>query len=231
MRLVPALLAILIGFSIAPASALGPEKWMGNYTGPGTVVASFGFIGSTNEQQATFVDNGAIVCEDVNGDQVYEKSRGGTCIPFQQMDDGSARFDSILVEDALAHTDVAFQVCVDMNADNLCGSGVFANGLVGSGPCPDLILFSHSSSTGRFDNPMWVDHQAIVGQWASCTGGTGFAGYVVILCAGAHQVRSDPEAHTHEATFGQVYATFGGTPASGDYCGSPVAVKAYEVLG
>lgn len=223
MRKTLVLLTLLaIGTPAVLASSHGPLTWAGSYAGPGSIVTSFSFVPG-NEAQATFVDNGAVVCEDTNGDGIYDSGRGGTCIPFANM----GYDDSIYVVDALENENVAYQVCVDMNGDGVCGIDA-ANGTIGF--CRDAIFFSHSSFTGGFDNPMYVDTPGLASQQAMCGGSGGFQGYVVILCAGAHQTFGDPDGHTHEATIGQVYTTFGASKPHGDYCGSPVAAKAYRVI-
>lgn len=225
MRTILTILTIgILAFTATTHAAPGAGPWAASYAGPGSIVASFDLGGPNTEGSATFVDNGAIVCEDVDGDGIYEKGRGGTCISFAQFH--ATGMDSILVEDALAYRDVAFQVCVDANGDGVCGDGFF-NDPFATG-CRDIIYFSHSSFTGGYSNPMYMPYWAEQ-HFYNCGYG-GFPGYIVILCAGAHQTQGDPTGHTHEVTFGQTYLDWGGAWPSGDYCGAPTAVKAYQLI-
>lgn len=196
-----------------------PAEHHGGYVGPGTLVAAFSAASPGAEASATFVDNGAVVCEDTDGDGTYDKGNGGLCIHFWEM-----RGDSILVEDALAYRDVAFQVCVDANGDGICGSSAFSDPLGLSG-CRDALVFSHNGFNGGFDNPMYLPSFLEQAYW-QC-GGLGFPGYIVIICAGAHQTFGDPDGHTHTVAFGQVYSTYEGTWPKGDYCGAPTDAKKY----
>lgn len=217
--------AILILLTLATltttaVSTSWPAPWEhhGGYVGPGTVVAAFSAVPG-RDAAATFVDNGAVVCEDTNGDGTYDKGNGGLCIHFWEV-----QGDSILVEDALAFRDVAFQLCVDANGDGICGSSNFSDPL-GINGCRDEIVFSHNSFDGGFDNPMLIPRHLENAFWMC--GGVGFPGYIVIICSGAHQTFGDADGHTHQVAFGQVYSTYGGTHPRGDYCGSPTDAKKY----
>lgn len=180
----------------------------GTYVGAGSVVVS---ENTGSGLPPTLLDNGAVVCHDANGDGSPESGEGGLCIPFADLNG-----DGILVKDESLGLRVAFQVCIDNNGDGVCGG----NGQEGfSEPCGDAIFFSHESRTNGFHNPLWVPLQ---GFNPGCDVGQ-FPGYIVIVCAGAHQT------HSHQVTQGTITSVPSGT-GFGDFCGAPTAAKAYTIV-
>jgi hypothetical protein len=139
------------------------------------------------------VDDGSVVCN--NGHNV---GVGGFCTSF-----GAG--DAIAVADAVAGTDVAFQVCVDNSGDGVCTSPD------DSGPCADQVFFSHDDA-GNFFNPIGP----LPTGFAHGCGGGPWNGYVVFLCEGTHVAGAS--AHTHAATTGTGRLTTGGE-GTGTFCG------------
>ena len=143
------------------------------------------------------VDEGSVVCN--NGDNV---GVGGFCMSF-----GSG--NAIGVFDDVAGTDVAFQVCVDNNADGVCTSPDM-------GTCADVVTFSHDDN-GAFYNPVGP---VPTGFTPGCGGPGAWDGYVVFVCQGTHV--SGLGAHTHPATGGSGRLTSGGE-GNGTFCGGSYA--------
>jgi hypothetical protein len=168
----------------------------------------------------TIVDNGGVVCRGTSGDGI-----GGGCLPFPA---GETRGVFIRVADDVAGAAVAFQVCIDNNGDGICG------GPIQQDACQDQIFFSHNDE-GRFFNALGPLPKSFL---QGCAANGGFAGYVVLLCTGAHEVRGT--AHTHSLTqgaigfapFGTGYGNFcGGGGAGGETgLGQPAVAKAYTVV-
>ena len=217
MTLRPLLLALLVGTCVLSAVTAGPAPpGTGHYQGPGVIVAA-------SAGDPPFVDNGAVVCQDTDDDQVPDHGQGGVCIPFTLL-----AGDSVKVLDAspLIGANVAFQVCVDVSGDGVCTfGGNFSD-------CErDIIYFSHETSSGANHNPLYVDPALSFATFQEC-GSQGFPGYVVIVCAGVHaQARAGAGAgHTHEATEGFVQGALTGGTGQGDFCGAPTAFKPYVVL-
>lgn len=227
MKNVLIVLATTVVLALPLTGAL-PGDPPATYHGAGTVVvASSGAIGPvTLGSGFTIVDVGLLSCHNTPGGegqpnpQPSFSGNGGACIPF-----GAMQGNALLVTDNVHNTDVAFQVCVDIDGDSLC------TGPTGA-PCGDQILFSHDTTTGAFHNPLFV--LPLQNAYSFC-GGAGFPGYIVILCAGAHQDEptfppTNPSGtHTHEVTAGTIEGAWATSPASGDFCGAPTAVKAYSV--
>ena len=162
-----------------------------SYTAGGTAVVK-------QAGQPRAADEGVMACSATTGQGI-----GGACISFGHK-------DSILVTDAVAGRDVAFQVCIDNNGDGRCVSPSFDR------QCPDQIFFSHEDG-GRFFNPLgplptsWKD---------GCPGGP-FKGYVIFICNGVHEGAasgaSEPP-HVHPASTGTAMLTGEGT-GFGNFCG------------
>lgn len=214
-------LAVALGLGLVTASSalVGAADGGFTYHGPGVVVA--------DEGGSTFVDNGAVVCEDTDGDGVHEQGQGGVCIPFNAASPISSN-PAIHVSDDLVGEDVAFQVCVDNDGDGRCGFrtkevGGVAKELPGNDPgCFDEIRFSHGDDESNI-NPLSVPD----GFQDGCADNGGFAGWVVMICAGAH-APTDHGSHPHEATDGTVQLTsVSSKTGQGDFCGGPTAEKAY----
>ena len=174
-----------------------------NYAGATTAVA-----------KNAGVDDGVVVCTSTG------TSLGGGCLPF-------GAFDSVLVQDDVMGTQLAFQVCVDNNGDGRCGGGQQGE------PCADDIFFSHDDR-GSFFNALGPLPQ---GFRPGCEGSAGFPGYVVFLCEGAHiagggtGLPAGGTPHFHAATTGSITGTIGGT-GFGNFCfpAQPFQVKEYIVL-
>jgi hypothetical protein len=184
----------------------------GTYTGAGSVVLS----NPLGANPVTLLDNGAVVCHTAS-----RQGTGGLCIPFSDL----GTDDSVLVSDDQVGSAAIFQVCVDNDGDGVCGGG--KRGDPGSNDlCSDRIVFSHSRD-GANANPMRlpVDGKFLYDNFCGANGG--FAGYIVIICAGTHADESG--VHEHIASAGTVTTTTGGVVPSGDFCGGPVAAKAYIV--
>lgn len=219
------ILFLTLGLTLAATLAAAGPAPLAHYSGAGTVVTSFDLL----QRQLTVVDNGAVVCRDADGDGRHESGQGGACIRFGDLDG-----DSILVEDAQHGLEVAFQVCLDMDGDGACtgGGGEGASGsvlprspLAEETRCSDAIIFSHSSFDGSFANPLNVGWMRSYWDWCGASPDA-FPGYVVILCAGIHKDVGSALPHTHEVTTGAIHGTHGGGHG-GDFCGGPVASKAY----
>ncbi|HWL35159.1 MAG TPA: hypothetical protein VNQ77_03100 [Frankiaceae bacterium] len=144
------------------------------------------------EDGQTTADEGSVVCN--NGDNV---GVGGFCVPFTG---GNA----VAVFDASLGEDVPFQVCVDNSGDGLCTSPE-------SGPCADVIAFSHNDA-GQFFNPLGP----VPTGFAPGCGGGPWNGFVVFLCEGAHVQGGVPHPHTPTTGTGRV--TTGGE-GLGTFCG------------
>jgi hypothetical protein len=194
-----AFLAIAVG----GAQGFGPTA---QYVGSHTVVIK-GLPTDTK-------DRGSVIC---NSDGA---SIGGGCIPFNPLVG-----DSIRVDDDLAGTAVAFQVCIDNNGDGLCGGQREGPGAF----CADQLYYSHGDA-GTFDNPLGPLPMTFR---PGCPGG--FAGYVVFVCVGIHAVEGHPP-HQHIAPKGMITLTTGGTgvigdKSVGDFCGGTVETppKPYTV--
>lgn len=230
MRLTLKIGALAIGLLAAtaafPAQAHGSvPAGLGHYEGAGSIVASPGSIGTpgTAGTPPTLVDNGAVVCRDTNGDGAPDHGRGGACLRFADI---PASRDSIYVhDDAVADSQLAFQVCIDNNGDGICG-GAGGRDSAGDKCGVDTIFFSHAFD-GSNHNPLWLPRESIEQTYWECNPAGGFPGYVVILCAGVHNGMSG--LHDHQATTGTVKPVAGGT-GFGDFCGAPTAAKAYEVV-
>ncbi|HEX2021828.1 MAG TPA: hypothetical protein VHH36_03895, partial [Candidatus Thermoplasmatota archaeon] len=153
-------LAALAACVLFTSLAHGGGPALATWEGAGTIVTSFNVIGGP----ITVADNGAVACIDADDDGDHESGRGGACIAFEDVSG-----DSLLVTDDEHGTDIAFQVCVDVNGDGICGlvGGGDANGdgipdvfadNDGDGvpdgfnaPCSDRLVFSHGSG-GDFSN-------------------------------------------------------------------------------
>lgn len=181
---------------------------LSGYIGGGTFVA--------RTQFGTLVDDGGVICQGSAGDGI-----GGGCLPFPT--DGQEGFVGVL--DDAAGKAVAFQVCIDNDGDGICGGPGRADGT-----CADDISFSHTDD-GRFFNALGPLPTSFL---RGCRGG--FPGYVVLLCAGAHEVEGS--AHSHAVTQGKIalrptgsgFGDFCGGGGSGGAAGPNVAAKAYRVV-
>ena len=179
---------------IAPDEVTPPEAYLDDrYAAGGTAVGRVG--------GQTFVDNGGAVC-----DRTHRAGSGGVCLPF-----GGG--NGVEVLDAVHGQNVAFQVCVDNNHDNICGFSPFD--AVGSttGPCADDIVFSHNDA-GAFYNPVGPVPGGFRTGCATPAGSRSWNGYVVMLCEGAH------DTHQHPATTGTARVT-GSPEGVGTFCGAP----------
>lgn len=172
------------------ASLLAAPALAGSYVGGGTFVAKTSF--------GTLLDNGGVVCENTRGDGI-----GGGCLMFPEH--RQFEFSFVEVRDAKADREVAFQVCIDNDGNGICGGPVL------DPRCRDQIFFSHGDD-GRFYNPLGP---LPVSRLPGCEHG-GFAGYVVLLCQGAHEVKG--ESHTHSVTHGTIQRAFEGS-GYGNFCG------------
>lgn len=222
MNLRPVLLVLLLSVPLLAAGAVPAAPSARTYAGAGTVVTSFELGTGTARIEA--LDNGAVVCRDADRDGFYESGSGGVCIPFEQLGG-----DAVYVHDeTVPDRELSFQVCVDNNGDGVC-SGDGERGAYQPGICNDRIYFSHSSFGGNV-NPLFVNPANTKSYWAACNKG-GFPGYVVIVCAGAHNDFGGGNPHTHQATRGVVTGAFlGGNTGGGDFCGGVTAAKAYRVV-
>ncbi len=164
-----------------------------DYVAGGTAVAK-------TAGQPPLVDSGVLQCSASTGDGV-----GGACLPF-----GALALDAVLVKDAVAGRQVAFQVCIDNDGDSVCTSPGIGK------PCDDLVVFSHDDA-GNFFNPLGPLPPGFA---PGCPGGP-FPGYVVFLCEGVHasaEGTNDLTPHAHPATTGTATLASGGT-GFGDFCG------------
>lgn len=210
-----ALLAAVVAISLAAVpGVLAVSAY--SYDGPGVVVL--------DAQRATIADNGAVVCEDADGDGVPEKGTGGVCIPFDQLPDtDSGEHPAVRVVDDEVGESVAFQVCVDNDGDGVCTFGLKENPVGDPAECFDEIRFSHGDGVNV--NPLAVpDGFAFPG----CADNGGFPGVIVAICAGAHESASEG-AHSHEATAGSAQTTTTTDTSTGDFCGARSSAKAYVV--
>lgn len=183
-------------------------------TGPALAGYTLGGTFVVKTQSGTLVDNGAVVCQGMNGDGV-----GGGCLPFP----ADGRLGFVGVVDDSAGSEVAFQVCIDNNGDGICGGPQSAE-------CPDQIFFSHADG-GKFFNPLGpLPTKTLCAQ--------GHQGYVILLCTGEHQDETLP--HTHSLTQGLIYPASNGS-GYGNFCGgggtgTPTGIerdavaKAYKVV-
>jgi hypothetical protein len=164
------------------------------YTGGGTVVVK-------QSGQSPAADEGVLVCSSTGGMSV-----GGGCLSFGT----NPLASSVLVQDNVSGTQVAFQVCIDNNHDGRCVSP-------DEGPCADQIFFSHNDE-GLFFNPLGP---LPIKPKDGCPGGV-WNGYVVFLCNGVHAAGNDGSSgtnHSHPATAGHMIQL--DTPGSGfgNFCG------------
>ncbi len=171
-----------------------------------TYVGGATFVGR-DDSAGQVLDAGGVMCNEGSGDGV-----GGACFPWSSLAPGQVY---VSVDDVVAGSDVAFQVCVDNNGDGLCGDvggvnspGISAN--VDIGGCRDTILFSHDDQ-GNFFNPLGALPTAFP---QGCDGG--FPGWIVFICAGAHD--DGQTTHTHEVTSGTVTPAYSGS-GTGTFCG------------
>jgi hypothetical protein len=140
------------------------------------------------------VDDGVVVCTSSG------VSVGGGCLPF-------GPFSGIAVNDAMAGTTVAYQVCIDNNGDRAC---TFDR----QDPCADDLYFSHDDD-GNFFLPVGPLRQ---GFRPGCNPGGAFPGYIVFLCQAVHVPREPPgPPHSHLATQGTITGVQGGA-GSGNFC-------------
>lgn len=195
------------------------------YVGAATLVA--------REDGQTVFDNGAVLCSAAVASDVYAMltggsqgvGAGGVCMPF----DGSGTVS--VVDPTLSDPEeVAFQVCIDNDQDNLCSLPETPSW---DPLCPDWIRFSHKGPPAAWANPMANIPTSLLG--GSCPGPQlgAWDGIIVFVCSGVH------ETHEHKTAAGQVTTgVSGGTDgfdASNEadvYCGPPPgvpAVKAYAV--
>ena len=196
-----------------PGEALTPNS--GYYSGAGTIV--LGATGSGETDQLILVDNGAVTCTSTNFATGASAGIGGVCIPFNDLGG-----DAVYVKDNSHGTDMAFQVCVDMDGDNICTGNSESGQFSG---CQDHIVFSHNSFSGDFINPLYIP-PIFRSDYYMC-GSAGFEGYIVIICAGLDSV---PAPHQHEASNGDVFGVTAGPTGFGTFCGGPTAAKAYAVV-
>lgn len=191
---------LVIVLSVVAAPRIVGAQSAERYVAGGTVVVK-------DSSAPPRVDSGVVVCS--HGSQA---GVGGACVPF------GAATDSILVQDDVSGTAMAFQVCIDNDGDGVCTSPDFK-------PCGDDVFFSHGD--GKFFNPLGPLPTSFRG---GCAGGS-FPGYVVFLCEGVHADAASG-AHVHPATTGSVTGTRGGT-GFGDFCGGArenPSRKSYIVL-
>lgn len=174
---------------LATVLCLATPAFAGSYLAGGTFVVKNEF--------GTVLDNGGVVCTDLAGNGV-----GGGCLPFPKGAEGFVH-----VYDNLAGRDVAFQVCIDNNADGICGGPQLDE------RCRDQIFFSHADG-GAFFNPLGP---LPAGFLRGCGVGAPHAGYVVLLCQGVHD-DAQLGPHEHRLSAGQIgLASFG--TGYGDFCG------------
>ncbi|HVF06310.1 MAG TPA: hypothetical protein VNA20_15820 [Frankiaceae bacterium] len=157
-----------------------------------------GGTAASRENGTTRVDEGTVVCNNGNNEGV-----GGFCTSF-----GGG--NAMAVFDAVSGTDVAYQVCIDNNADGFCTSPD------PDWSCPDYIAFSHDDD-GAFYNPVGP---LPTGFSPGCGGSRAWQGYVVFLCEGSHVDGITP--HVHPATTGTGRVTTGGE-GTGTFCGGSYA--------
>lgn len=181
---------LLIGLVAAPSLA-------SNYAGGATFVAR-------DDSAGQLVDAGGMMCYEDTGDGV-----GGACIRWDELAPGE---EYAAIDDVLAGTNVAFQVCVDNNGDGLCGDTPATAGTAGSvfGRCRDTILFSHDDD-GNFFNPLGPLPLAFD---QGCDGG--FPGWILFLCEGGHD--DGNSVHTHSVTSGTFTPSTTGS-GKGTFCG------------
>ncbi|HEX9697238.1 MAG TPA: hypothetical protein VGB64_13110 [Actinomycetota bacterium] len=170
----------------------------------------------------TAVDEGAAACLVGTGTGI-----GGGCLPFGA---GTAVevIDALGIPTGTEH-EVAFQVCIDNNADLKCTSGGASQTL----PCHDEVFFSHSDD-GLFFNPLGPLPGA---RSPGCPTG-GWNGYVVFICQGVHTGQgpfpgTSGSPHAHPSTLGTIELTTGGS-GFGDFCGGSrdvVVEKDYVLIG
>ena len=178
---------------LVPAPSSSASGAEGRYVGGNTA--------AVRADGKTVVDEGGLVCGSANANHV---GSGGMCLPF-----GGG--NAVYVFDAVAGENVAFQVCIDNNGDGFCTSP-------DSGPCADVVQFSHADD-GSFFNPVGP----LPTGFTSGCGAGGYNGYVVFLCEGAHVTGTD--LHAHPAVGGTGLVTTGGE-GSGDFCGGQPAQPA-----
>ena len=205
-------LALLLGPSLAQADTR-------TYVGAATVVA--------REDGQTVFDNGVVVCSAAILNDILGQGAGagGVCMPF----DGSGQV-SVTDPTLSDPEEVAFQVCIDNDQDNLCS---LPETDTWDPLCPDWIRFSHKGPPAAWANPMANIPTSLLG--GSCPGPQPGAwnGLIVFVCSGVH------DTHEHKTAAGQV--TTGGSGGTDGfdafteaavYCGPPPgvpAVKAYAV--
>lgn len=205
------------------ASASGPFERL--WEGPGVIVSSF----DLQAQQITVLDSGAVVCRS----SATAAGSGGNCVPFGAV---SGTNNALAVTEDCSNACVpnvlTFQVCVDNNGDGICkGLQDISDDRPMSQPpnCSfDSIFYSHSTTTTRNRDPLYIPAWAQT-FWQGC-GGVGYPGYVVIVCAGAHNNKAGSLPHTHTATLGNIAPASTTDLTSGNYCGAPTATKAYKVV-
>ncbi len=139
------------------------------------------------------VDVGTVVCRPGTN-----SGTGGACVPF-----GTG--NAIRVNDIVAGSAVAFQVCIDNDGNGKCG------GLPTVPNCFDRVFYSHNDA-GTIFNPLGP---LPTGFNAGCPGGK-FKGYIVFLCQGVHIDGNIP--HVHIARSGTATLVTGGT-GFGNFCG------------
>jgi hypothetical protein len=188
------------------------------YVGGGTAVYK-------QAGQDPTVDTGVTVCHPDEGTGV-----GGACLPFSSAGQFIDVTDAVReLADGTGHN-VAFQVCIDNNGDGKCVSGGGRPGTID--PCADSVFFSHNDE-GRFFNPLGPLPTSRSSQGQCNAAGTGWNGYVVFLCEGAHTAK-DGASHSHPATTGTVRAVTDSPTAGqyGDFCGGirDQVVKEYVVV-
>lgn len=218
--LVLALAGLLALPLLASAAHGGPA--VHTYSGAGTVVTSFSPFPGT--AQLTALDNGAVVCRDADGDGIHESGVGGTCLRFDEMGAANALHAH---DDAVRDGNLAFQACVDNSGDGVC-SGDGERGAYDPAVCADRIFFSHSTS-GFTVNPLGVGPASARAFFEAC-GAKGFPGFIVILCAGAHDNALGTDPHAHRATTGVVTPATAQSVGGGNYCGGATAAKAYTLV-
>lgn len=189
-RLLSARRRLLLLACIVPMIAVGPSASLGQaatYRGGATIVVKP--VGGP-----PLADVGVVVCR-----PSLDTGYGGACIPFGP---GNA----VRVNDQVAGSAVAFQVCLDNDGNSKCGGPPTIPG------CLDQQFYSHNDA-GAFLNPVGP---LPTNFRSGCPGGA-FRGYVVFICQGVHIDGITP--HTHLARTGSATLTTGGL-GFGDFCGA-----------
>lgn len=183
--------AATLGILLTATAALGA-----GYVAGTTFVVQSNTAGNVLGTQ-TPLDNGALVCRQSTGSGI-----GGACLRWGSLGPGE---EFVRVLDESAGPNVAFQVCIDNDGDQICGGDSLQN------PCRDDIFFSHDDQ-GNFFNPLGPLPQEFA---QGCPGG--FPGWLVFLCQGTHETNQS-QPHQHPVTAGSISATTDGA-GYGTFCG------------